>query len=375
MSTGLPDPLGLTCAQFVEAYAHLRGDRVARYRALFREGQTEQDGLVVRVPAIVRLAHADCPEGRVTKFVLRVPRRPGQREDAPGALETESVLIPMVGRRGRLTWTLCVSSQVGCARGCVFCETAQMGLVRSLSAAEIVAQWFVATHRLGARPRNVVFMGMGEPMDNLDAVISAIAVLIDTNGAGVAVSRITVSTVGRVDGIRRLAEQVRRPGWHRLNLAVSLNAPDDALRGRLMPIARRHSLAELRAALEAWPRYGGAKFCIQYVLIPGVNDAPAHARALAEYVRGLPACVNVIPYNPRRDSPWPAPEEHAVVAFMRELIAAGVFVKRRRTKGREMMGACGQLGNPAMRRIRLPRFDVATAPTPGEAGSATWSAT
>jgi 23S rRNA (adenine2503-C2)-methyltransferase len=196
-------------------------------------------------------------------------------------------------------------------------------------------------------------MGMGEPMDTIENVIQAIAVLIDANGPAVAVSKITVSTVGRIDGIRRLAQQVRTPGWHRLGLALSVNAPNDELRSQLMPINRKYPLCELRQALLEWPRYGGAKFCIEYVLIPGVNDDPDHAHQLADYTRGLPACINLIPYNPRRNSPWPAPTEEQVQGFMSLLSAQGAYVKRRRTKGRDMMGACGQLGNPHIRRRRL----------------------
>jgi 23S rRNA (adenine2503-C2)-methyltransferase len=159
--------------------------------------------------------------------------------------------------------------------------------------------------------------------------------------------------VGRLDGIARLAEQVHTPGWHRLNLAVSLNAPNDEVRSQIMPVNRGMPMGALREALLAWPKYGGAKICIEYVLIPGVNDEPGHAREVAEWVRPLPACVNVIPYNPRRDSPWPAPEEARVVEFLGWLTDAGAYAKRRRTKGRAMMGACGQLGSE---RIRKRRF-------------------
>ncbi|MEX2219490.1 MAG: 23S rRNA (adenine(2503)-C(2))-methyltransferase RlmN [Phycisphaerales bacterium] len=394
----LPHPLGLTSAQFVAAYRHLKGEKLDLYRALFREGRTEQAGLSVAVPPVIREHRELSPEGEVIKFVqalgssaLRAvpsrvpllaassprssadaPRVPllarswGRRwadphaapETPPTPPETESVLIPMIGRTGQSTYTLCVSSQVGCAMGCTFCETAQMGLIRSLEAHEIVAQWFAATHLLGTRPKNLVFMGMGEPMDNLDAVIQAIAVLTDSNGAAMGISRITVSTVGRVDGIRRLAEQVHKPGWHRLGLAISINAPNDDIRSAIMPVNRRYPMAELRRALEAWPRYGGCKFCIEYVLIPGVNDAPPPARQLAQFVKGLPCCVNLIPYNPRRDSPWPAPEESRVRDFLTQLTDAGAYARRRRTKGRDLMGACGQLGNPAIRRRKVVQVGV-----------------
>ncbi len=384
-----PNPLGLTSEEFAAAFGPaIRGKRPAAieaYARLFRAGEIEQPGLRVELPPIGRVLREESGEGEVVKFTQEVPGVPrnGKVTESeprvpqshttlplshgvhpPGRatlplLEVESVLIPMIGRSGTSTYTLCLSSQVGCAMGCTFCETGQMGLVRSLSAAEIVGQWFAATHVLKTRPKNIVFMGMGEPMDNLDEVIRAIAVLTDQRGAGHPMNKITVSTVGRLDGIARLAEQVRNPGWHRLNLAVSLNAPNDEVRSRIMPVNRAMPMAALREALLAWPRYGGGKICVEYVLIPTVNDEPGHAREVAAWVRGLPACVNVIPYNPRRDSPWPAPEEPRVVEFLGWLTDAGAYAKRRRTKGRAMMGACGQLGSE---RIRKRRFvEVATS--------------
>lgn len=328
-----------------------------------------------RVAPIARLEREDSPEGEVVKFTQEVPgvsasvgAAAGNAAARPaiGSLQTESVLIPMIGSNGVPTYTLCVSSQVGCAMGCTFCETAQMGLVRSLSAGEIVGQWWAATHVVGIRPKNIVFMGMGEPMDNLDAVIQAIAVLKDHNGPHVPVSQITVSTVGRVGGIRALAAKVREPGWHRLGLALSLNAPNDADRSAIMPVNRKWNLAAVQEALLEWPQRSGNKVCVEYVLIPGVNDSREHAGQIAEFMRPfglleggrvagrkMMAMLNLIPYNPRRNSPWPAPEEDRVEEFLGWLRGLGVFAKRRRTKGRLMMGACGQLGSEAIRRRRL----------------------
>jgi 23S rRNA (adenine2503-C2)-methyltransferase len=354
----LPNPLGLTAAEFCRAYAGVHGGAIAAYRRLFRDGATDQKGVVVEIPPVIREQREQSPEGDVIKFVLPLETRATQSRPSQIRLETESVLIPMAGRLGQLNYTLCVSSQVGCAMGCTFCETAQMGLIRSLEPHEIVAQWFAATHTIGIRPRNVVFMGMGEPMDNIENVIQAISILGDHNGPALAKSRITVSTVGRVDGIRRLAEQVRQPGWHRLGLAISVNAPNDEVRSGLMPINRKWNMRELREALLEWPKYGGTALCIEYVLIPGVNDSNEHAAQLAEYVRPLRACVNIIPYNPRRDSPWPAPGEADVERFMAALTALEIYCKRRRTKGRDLMGACGQLGNPQIRRRKLVDITV-----------------
>ena len=255
--------------------------------------------------------------------------------------------------------------------GCTFCETAQMGLIRHLTPHEIVAQWFAAAFAVGRRPSNIVFMGMGEPMDNLDNVLAAVAVLKDQNGAAVPASKITISTVGRVDGIRRLGEQLHQPGWHRLNLAVSLNAPNDAVRSELMPINRKWNMQALQEALLEFPIYGGGKLCIEYVLIPGVNDTQQHAREIAEFVeplnrhymnqtdRGSARCmVNLIPYNPRRNSPWPAPTVESVDDFMRWLTELNVYTKRRRTKGRDLMGACGQLGAEEIRGRKLVQVNI-----------------
>ncbi len=167
-----------------------------------------------------------------------------------------------------------------------------------------------------------------------------------TLAGALAAERITISTVGNPEGIRELAEL----RWRRVNLAVSLNAPNDEIRSRIMPINRRHSMAELREALLAYPLRKCQFFMIEYVLIPGVNDAPEHARELAAYLRGLKGVVNVIPYNPRHESPWPAPSEESVVRFLDELTATGQMCKRRITKGRDHMAACGQLGNRSLAR-------------------------
>lgn len=366
-----PGALGMTAEEFAEAAVRVgaKGGRVGaleRYRAVFERGDVQDpSGAPAAVAGIQRTLTSECAEGTTIKFTQLVR---GRAEGDP-PLETESVLIPMVGRKGRLTYTLCVSSQVGCAMGCTFCQTAQMGLIRSLEPAEIVQQWFAATHLLGRKVSNLVFMGMGEPMDNLDAVMKAIEVLTDHRGIALPMSKIVVSIVGRVDGIRRLGARVREHGWRRLNLAISLNAPNDEVRRGIMPINRAMPMGELRRALEEWPLYGGAKICFEYVLIPGVNDRREHAREVVDFVLGrgayegrppLKGMVNLIPYNPREGSPWPAPEEADVDLFLSWLLEGsergeGVYAKRRRTKGRETMAACGQLGNPALRRRRTPR--------------------
>lgn len=374
-------PLSLDSKQFAQKMGQLHGWAVEksrdRYRTLFRTGSAL--GLEPGLAPISRVHEEESPEGKVIKFTQRIPAEPlptgGWRVITPTSaanrlsqfrdLETESVLIPMIGRTGATSHTLCVSSQVGCAMGCTFCETAQMGLIRSLTPAEIVGQWFAATHLLKMRPKNIVFMGMGEPMDNLDNVLQAIAVLKDHNGASMPISKITISTVGRLDGLARLAAKLHEPGWHRLNLAVSINAAEDALRSRIMPINKAMPLAKLQETLVHWPVYGGGKLCLEYVMIPGVNDAPENAREIADFVEPINShyktttsaatprvMLNLIPYNPRRFSPWPAPTEESVERFLALLTQLGVYAKRRRTKGRRMMGACGQLGNEEIRGRR-----------------------
>ncbi len=362
------DPLGITSQEFV---LHARSAGVsdshalAMYRALYRNADPGR--LPFTPPTITKVLREQSPEGEVVKFLTQVPAPDSGPEALRAApLEVESVLIPMIGSLGVSTYTLCVSSQVGCAMGCGFCETAQMGLIRSLSAAEIVAQWYAARHMIGIAPKNIVFMGMGEPMHNYDNVIHAVAILKDHNGPRVPISNITISTVGNVDGIRKMAEQIKQDGWHRLNIALSLNAPNDAVRSQIMPINKTWDMHALQEVLLAWPKFAGNKICVEYVLIPGVNDQPQHLAEIAAFMEpfketdkhGRPtskprALINLIPYNPRRNSPWPAPTEEQVEAFLSGLIGAGVFAKRRRTKGRAMMGACGQLGAAHIRNRRL----------------------
>lgn len=330
---GRLDVLGLTFAEVVAALrprpAELPGLR-AEYARAVRTGHPGP-----RLSASAAPAERWVREGGTIKFTQRTP----------AGLESESVVVPM--QRNRRCWrTLCVSSQVGCALGCTFCETAQLGWREDLTAGAIVGQLVAAVRDFGVAVRNVVFMGMGEPLDNFENMVQAIRVMTDPAGLSLARERITISTVGRVEGIHRLAGL----GWRRLNLAVSLNAPNDEIRGRIMPINRAEPMAALRAALLEYPLRNCQFLMIEYVLIPGVNDQPEHARELCEFLRPLRCCVNVIPYNPRLESPWPAPSEDAVQRFVGWVAETGQPVKRRVTHGREFMAACGQLGNRALVR-------------------------
>ncbi len=303
-------------------------DAAAAYRRFFRNGSHPSVSSDGRTIAAVQT------EDDTRKFLLT-------HQDGR---QTESVIMPIEGRSGRIRHTLCLSSQIGCAMGCTFCQTATMGRVRQVSTAEIIAQWHHARHSLGAEISNIVFMGMGEPMDNLDSVLPAIEVLTDHNAAAIPASRIGVSTVGHADGIRRFTAFMRREGMHQIRLAVSINAGDECTRRELMPIARAVPMRELHEAMRGWIEAGGRPILLEYVLIPGVNDTPNAAARLSAWVDELPCRVNVIPYNPKVDSPWPAPADDTVDAFIAAIAAAGLSVNRRRTIGRSVMAACGQLG-------------------------------
>jgi 23S rRNA (adenine2503-C2)-methyltransferase len=375
----LPSPLGCTHAEWLEVCADLFGGRFladTAYKTLLREGSPRllpppMDTMPMGL-AVVGEHRSPGPEGETVKVLTEVPASPGGSSHAEQAtaasdkmLPVESVVIPMKGSTGRRFHTLCVSSQVGCAMGCEFCETAQMGLIRNLTAAEIVAQWFTAQFghcaREGKTIKNIVFMGMGEPLDNLENVLQAIRILSDDNGPGISPRGITVSTVGRVDGLRRLREQCTQLGWRRLGIAVSVNAPNDEIRNSIMPINRKWNMAELQEVLIDFPRSGQSPIMVEYVLIPGVNDKDEHADELAEFAKPIRCAVNIIPYNPRRDSPWPAPEEADVDRFVARLRSRGTFTKRRGTKGRDQMAACGQLGTQHIRGRKL--VDVTTGET------------
>jgi len=252
-----------------------------------------------------------------------------------GAL-VESVLIP-----GPARTTLCVSSQVGCARACSFCETGRLGFQRQLSAGEITDQVRIARARWAREQdkpalSNLVFMGMGEPFDNLTEVLRALELLTDERAYAFAPSRVTVSTVGVVDKLPAFFAGCRA------ELAVSLNAPDDERRRRIMPVNVRFPLATLRAALlQHLPK--GRRVLFEYVLFDGVNDAPEDADLVAEWTRGIRCRVNVIPCNPGPDPTLRPPLPERLDAFVARLSEHRVTTLVRRPRGRDVGGACGQL--------------------------------
>ncbi|WP_035237821.1 23S rRNA (adenine(2503)-C(2))-methyltransferase RlmN [Desulfobacter vibrioformis] len=263
--------------------------------------------------------------GELVKFITRLS----------DGLNIESVIIPMTRHN-----TLCVSSQVGCKMGCRFCQTARMGFKRSLSAAEIVGQVFNARHTLGHDIKNIVFMGMGEPFDNFDAVMTAVRVLNSQKGCDIALRHMTISTCGVVPGIERLA----RLNYPNIRLAVSINGPEDAIRSALMPVNRRWPLAALKKSLEAYPLPPRGVFLFEYILIKGVNDSMDHARALARFIHPLPVRLNLIPYNPVTGFNHQSPSDEQMHEFAQILTDKGVFVIKRWSRGRSVSAGCGQLG-------------------------------
>lgn len=264
----------------------------------------------------------------------------------------EMVFIPEPDRG-----TLCISSQVGCALDCTFCSTAQQGFNRNLTAAEIVGQVWLAKRELGEfgappgaagerrRVTNVVLMGMGEPLANFRNVVPALHILLDDLGFDLSRRRVTLSTSGLVPQIYKLAAETN------VALAVSLHAPDDELRSELVPINRKHPIAEL---LEACWHYiderNGRSVTFEYVMLDGINDSPAQARALARLLRGHPAKVNLIPFNPFPGTRYSRSPLPVIQRFRDELIQRGVLATVRRTRGDDIDAACGQLAGRVVDR-------------------------
>ena len=261
---------------------------------------------------------------------------------APG-IEIETVYIPGVGRAG----ALCVSSQVGCTLNCTFCHTGTQPLVRNLTSAEIIAQVQIAKDDLeewggpegeDRRLSNIVFMGMGEPLYNLPNVARAIEVISDNEGVAISRRRITVSTSGVVPELTALGETTQAM------LAISLHATNDALRDELVPLNRKYPIAELLAGIRAYPGLSNARrVTFEYVMLKGVNDSPAEARALVQLLKGIPAKINLIPFNPWPGSPYACSSWSTIESFAAILNRAGYASPIRTPRGRDILAACGQL--------------------------------
>ncbi|KAL1507764.1 hypothetical protein AB1Y20_007374 [Prymnesium parvum] len=288
-------------------------------------------GLCDTTPPLALEAGAAPPAaGETEKYVLRA---------ADGA-EVEMVAMPAPGVEAG--WSLCVSTQVGCRMGCTFCETGRMGLLRNLTVAEVVAQLAVARFALRLRVANVVFMGMGEPLDNVDVLIRSIRVMIDPLGFCLPLKNITVSTSGEAKNVYTLVDALPS-----VRMAFSIHSGDEAMRSRLMPINRRVPLAEFAEAMRYYLRKTKRRITIQYVLLAGENDSASEAATLAAFLRTVgPAArfhVNLIPYNEQSKPRYRTPSHQACVAFKVALMQEGYFAKIRETRGDAKMAACGQV--------------------------------
>jgi 23S rRNA (adenine2503-C2)-methyltransferase len=318
-----------------------RGAQV--YRALYVERRFDFAAMT-NVPAELRARLAK--EARIT--LPRAMRRflsidgsirylfsiGGENEKAA---QIEAVFMPKEGRQ-----TICISTQAGCAVDCHFCLTAQLGLIRNLTAGEIIGQVLVALgeNREQLTPQtNVVLMGQGEPLLNYDATMAAVRILLDPKGVALAPRHVTLSTSGIVPGIERLGQETIRP-----NLAISLNASSDEQRDALMPINRKYPLAVLLDACRRYPLRPREHFTIEYVLLGGVNDSPEDARRVVRLLAQLRAKVNLIPWNPG-NLPYRAPTAERIEEFKTILIEKGVPAFVRYSRGQDVFAACGQLAS------------------------------
>ena len=333
-ATGLPAFRGTQVAEWL--YRRLLpaqgGGFAADFAAMTDLPQTarvtleEHFGRPVLIP---REQHTDSRDGTI-KILARL---------ADGDHPIECVLLPDAQRV-----SVCLSTQAGCPIACAFCATGTQGLTRNLSAAEIVAQFLLLQSRSERRISHIVLMGMGEPLLNYDNVLRAVKIL--NAECGVAMRHITLSTVGIVPNIEKLAQENLQ-----LTLAVSLHAPTDALRRRLVPVAKTYPLDRLMDACRRYAAQTHRRLTFEYVLLKGVNDRPEDAHALARLMQGMPAAVNVIPYNPTSVSePFQRPEAERIAAFRKILETAGVTVTQRKERGQQIAAACGQLVTEAARR-------------------------
>jgi len=346
--------------------ARMRASQIWRW--IHQAGVTEFSAMTnvaretqTRLAAAFTIARPEVVERQVSKdgtrkWLIRT---------APG-IEIETVYIPDVGRSG----ALCVSSQVGCTLNCTFCHTGTQALVRNLTAAEIVAQVQVAKDDLAEWPSdkedrllsNVVFMGMGEPLYNLDAVADALDILSDNEGIGISRRRITVSTSGVVPQLEALGTRTQAM------LAISLHATNDPLRDELVPLNRKYPLAELMAGIRAYPGLSNARrVTFEYVMLKGVNDSPAEARALVNLIKGIPAKVNLIPFNPWPGSPYECSGWGAIETFAAILNKAGYASPIRTPRGRDILAACGQLKSESEKvRASVRRREAVSNAAPDE---------
>jgi 23S rRNA (adenine2503-C2)-methyltransferase len=338
--------LGKSAEELREYVASL-GERPFRaaqlYHALYAERRFEFAAMT-NLPAALRERLASAEGGRITppRIARRFPSVDGSirylftiggENEKPAQIE--AVFMPREGRQ-----TICISTQAGCAVDCHFCLTAQLGLIRNLTAGEIVGQVLVALEENGeqlAPQTNVVLMGQGEPLLNYDATMSAVRILLDPKGVALAPRHVTLSTSGIVPGIERLGKEKIRP-----SLAISLNASSDEQRNALMPINRKYPLDVLLEACRKYPLRPREYFTFEYVLLGGVNDTPEDARRVVRLIAHIRAKVNLIPWNPG-NLPYRAPTAESIEEFQRILVEKGVPAFVRYSRGQDVFAACGQL--------------------------------
>lgn len=316
--------------------------RAAQVRRWLFEGRAGDFDEMTDLPKDVRAALA-------AEFTLWTTTIARHNQAADG---TEKLLLELqdgqriecVLLRDRQKRTICISTQVGCAMGCVFCASGLDGVIRNLSTGEILEQMLRLNRLLTPEERlsHIVVMGMGEPLANLRGLLPALADATSPQGLGISARRITVSTVGLPEGIRTLVEQ--NLPYH---LAVSLHAPDDELRSRLVPVNKSIGIAAILAAAEEYFQATGRRLTFEYVLLAGLNDSEAHARRLAALLRDKTALLNVIPFNPVSGLPFKTPSDEALARFVEIIERAGIGVKVRRRRGDKIDAACGQLRRSA----------------------------
>ncbi|MFD2113347.1 23S rRNA (adenine(2503)-C(2))-methyltransferase RlmN [Thiorhodococcus fuscus] len=321
------------------------------FKWIHKHGVTDYDAMT-DVPKRLREALRGAVEIYLPRIIADHPSEDGTTKwvmELADGQRIETVFIPE-GKRS----TICVSSQVGCALDCAFCATASQGFNRNLTVAEIIGQVWHAARQLGSAPTNVVMMGMGEPLANFEAAVKAMDIMQDDLAYMLAKQRVTLSTSGIVPNIYRLREVSD------VSLAVSLHAPNDELRDRLVPINRKYPLAELIPACKAYiANDKRRKVTWEYVMLDGVNDSIAHAKQLIRLLEGVPSKLNLIPFNPFPGNDFGTSPPERIEAFRVRLTRAGIFAMTRKTRGDEISAACGQLvGRVEDRTRRLGRIQV-----------------
>jgi 23S rRNA (adenine2503-C2)-methyltransferase len=373
--TGPVNLLGLTRPQ-LEAYIAGLGSKPFRARQLMNWIYKRGEGRIGEMTDLAKdfraqlAQHAEVRVPRITELQLSADGTRKWKLEADASQAFEMVYIPEPGRG-----TLCISSQVGCALDCSFCSTAQQGFNRNLTTGEIIGQVWLAARELqaavgagpseevegateGAAPMitplsgriisNVVFMGMGEPLANFRNVVPALSILLDDFGFDLSRRRVTLSTSGLVPQMYKLAEESN------VALAVSLHAPNDALRNELVPINRKHPISELLAACWHYlDEQNGRSVTFEYVMLDGVNDSPSQARELVRLLRGHPAKLNLIPFNPFPGTRYKRSPMPVIQRFRDELIQGGVLATIRRTRGDDIDAACGQLAGRVIDRTTV----------------------